>query len=84
MTKKFKTAVVYLRVSSEGQGKLGTSLDSQMESINNFCLNKGIVTLDTFVDTFSAKNFNRPEYEKAYKLLKPRLLIRKKMLFLTL
>ncbi len=68
MTKKYKTAVGYLRVSTVEQGN-GTSLESQMESIKNFCLSNEIILLATFIDTFSGKNFKRPEYEKAYKLL---------------
>jgi site-specific DNA recombinase len=70
MTKKYKTAIGYLRVSTLGQGKLGTSLESQREKIKNFCVNNGIILLGMYVDTFSGKNFIRPEFEKSYKFLK--------------
>ena len=67
--KKFKTAIGYLRVSSLGQQNQGTSLESQKESIRNFCLNKGIILLNTFVETYSGKDFERPEFNKAYNFL---------------
>ncbi|MGB1283345.1 MAG: recombinase family protein [Polaribacter sp.] len=69
-TKKYKTAIGYLRTSSEGQGKYGTSLDSQKESIENFCRSNSIILINTYVDTFSGKDFKRPEYEKAHKFIK--------------
>ncbi|MFC4686577.1 recombinase family protein [Epilithonimonas pallida] len=68
-TKKYKTAVGYLRVSSASQ-KDGTSLESQKESIKTFCMNNNIILLNTYVDVYSGKNFKRPEFEKAHKFLK--------------
>lgn len=68
--KKHKTAIGYLRTSSESQGKYGTSLESQEESIKNFCMSKGIILIGIYIDTFSGKNFKRPEYEKAHRFVK--------------
>ena len=67
-TTKNKTAIGYLRVSSVGQAN-GTSLDSQKESIENLCMAKGILLLRFYIDKFSGKNFNRPEFKKAYQFL---------------
>ncbi len=67
--KTYKTAVGYLRVSSVSQED-GTSLESQKESIKNFCINNNIILLDTYVDVYSGKDFKRPQFEKAHKFLK--------------
>ena len=69
MEKKYKSAIGYLRVSTVDQAN-GTSLESQKDSIKNFCISKEIILLDIYVDTFSARNFKRPEFEKAYKFTK--------------
>ena len=68
-TKKYKTAIGYLRVSSQGQENQGTSLESQKESIKSFCMNNGIILLNIFVETFSGKDFERPAFNNAYKFL---------------
>ena len=68
-TKKYKTAIGYLRVSSQGQENQGTSLESQKESIQSFCMNNGIILLNIFVETFSGKDFERPAFNNAYKFL---------------
>ena len=68
--KRPKKAVGYLRTSTESQGKYGTSLEGQQERINIFCKNNNIVLLETFVETFSGKDFKRPQYEKAYQFIK--------------
>lgn len=66
--KKYRNAIGYLRVSSKEQGK-GTSLETQIEGIKNLCLSKGILLIETFVDKYSGKNFNRPEFKRALKFL---------------
>ncbi|WP_405331653.1 recombinase family protein [Flavobacterium oreochromis] len=67
--KTYSTAVGYLRVSSLEQQSQGTSLESQKESIKNFCISKGIVLLNIFIETYSGKDFERPEFNKAYNFL---------------
>lgn len=67
--KQYRTAIGYLRVSSEGQEK-GTSLASQEESIRALCMSKGILLLEVFVDKSSGKDFNRPQFQEALKYLK--------------
>ena len=69
MEKKYKTAIGYLRVSSTEQGNTGTSIESQKQSIKKFCIDKEIILLSFYIDIFSGKNFNRPEFEKAFKFL---------------
>ena len=68
--KNYKTAVGYLRVSSIEQGNIGTSLESQKQSIIRFCIDRQIQLEKIYVETFSGKNFNRPEFEKAFKFLR--------------
>ena len=68
--KKYRTAVGYVRVSSTGQEKLGTSLESQKRSIQDFCINNDIVLLHIYEETSSGKDFKRPQYEKAVQYLK--------------
>ena len=68
--KKYRTAVGYVRASSTGQEKLGTSLESQKRSIQDFCINNDIVLLYIYEETSSGKDFKRPQYEKAVQYLK--------------
>ena len=66
----YKAALGYLRTSTPEQGKYGTSLESQEESIKTFCANRNIILLGIYVDEFSGKDFKRPEYKKAYQFAK--------------
>jgi len=65
----YKTAIAYLRVSTTGQEK-GTSPESQLESIKNFCMSKNILLLNVYFDKVSGKNFQRPKFQEAVKFLK--------------
>ena len=67
--KKYRTAIGYLRVSTAEQGN-GSSLETQKESIKNLCYNKNILLLDIYVDMFSGKDFERPNFKKAYDYIK--------------
>ena len=67
--KKYRTAIGYLRVSTAEQGN-GSSLETQKESIRNLCYNKNILLLEIYVDMFSGKDFEIPNFKKAYDFIK--------------
>ncbi len=59
-----KTAVLYVRVSTEEQASRGYSLRSQQEILTNYCNLNSISILKIFTEDYSAKNFKRPEWIK--------------------
>jgi len=61
-----KNAILMCRVSSDEQAK-GYSLDIQKEQLERYCLNNNITIVSCFKEDHSAKNFNRPEFEKFLK-----------------
>ncbi len=68
-----KQYVVYLRVSTEEQGKSGLGLEAQRRDIDLFLSNYSdgpIGVLATFTDILSGKNADRPELTKAISLAK--------------
>lgn len=58
-----KTAVLYIRVSTDDQAQ-GYSLDHQEESLRNYCSQNNIKILALYREDYSAKTFNRPEIKK--------------------
>jgi DNA invertase Pin-like site-specific DNA recombinase len=68
-----KQYVVYLRVSTEEQGKSGLGLEAQQRDIEIFLSNYSDIpfeVLGTFTDVLSGKNADRPELAKAIALAK--------------
>jgi DNA invertase Pin-like site-specific DNA recombinase len=68
-----KQYVVYLRVSTEEQGKSGLGLEAQQRDIEIFLSNYSDIpfeVLGTFTDILSGKNADRPELAKAIALAK--------------
>lgn len=68
-----KHYVVYLRVSTEEQGKSGLGLEAQKRDIDLFLSNYSDIpfeVLGTFTDVLSGKNADRPELAKAIALAK--------------
>ena len=61
-----KNAILMCRVSSEEQAK-GYSLNIQKEQLERHCLNNNINIVSCFKEDHSAKDFNRPEFEKFLK-----------------
>ena len=61
-----KNAILMCRVSSDEQAK-GYSLNIQKEQLEKYCLNNNINVVNCFKEDHSAKNFNRPEFEKFLK-----------------
>jgi DNA invertase Pin-like site-specific DNA recombinase len=68
-----KQYVVYLRVSTEEQGKSGLGLEAQQRDIDLFLSNYSdtpFEVLGTFTDVLSGKNADRPELAAAIALAK--------------
>lgn len=58
-----KRAVIMSRVSSDEQAK-GFSLGVQLEQLTNYCKRNNIEIIRHFREDHSAKDFNRPEFQK--------------------
>ena len=58
-----KKAVIMCRVSSDEQAK-GFSLDIQKEQLTNYCNRNNITIVNEYKEDHSAKNFNRPEFQR--------------------
>ena len=61
-----RNAILMCRVSSDEQAK-GYSLNIQKEQLEKYCLNNNINIVNCFKEDHSAKNFNRPEFDKFLK-----------------
>ena len=61
---KGKRAIAYLRVSTTDQKDHGFSLGSQRDRITSFCEQHGIILVLTLEEDYSAKTFDRPQFNK--------------------
>ncbi|GAA3964891.1 hypothetical protein GCM10022246_17510 [Pedobacter ginsengiterrae] len=59
-----KIADLYVRVSTDEQAEKGYSLRSQQEVLEKYCELNYIKIRKVFVEDYSAKTFNRPEWKK--------------------
>ena len=59
-----KRAILYIRVSTDEQAAKGYSLPEQKEQLERFCTASGIEIAIVFQEDYSAKNFDRPEWNK--------------------
>lgn len=57
-------ADLYIRVSTDEQADKGYSLRDQEERLRRYCAQKNIVVRNIYVEDYSAKSFNRPEWKK--------------------
>lgn len=64
-----KKAVIMCRVSSEEQAK-GYSLNVQLEQLTRYCVRNNISVVKQYREDHSAKNFNRPEFQKFLQFVK--------------
>ena len=64
-----KNVVIMCRVSSDEQAK-GYSLDVQFEQLNNYCVRNDLNIVKIYREDHSAKNFNRPEFNKFLEFVK--------------
>ena len=59
-----KRAIAYVRVSTTDQKDRGYSLPDQRDKITRFCENADIEIIQFFEEDYSAKTFDRPEFNK--------------------
>ena len=76
-----RRAIVYIRVSTDEQAEKGYSLQHQLERLSKYCEINNIEIVQVFNEDFSAKTFNRPEFQKILILLKSRKLKADMLLF---
>ncbi len=69
-----KKAIIYIRVSTDEQADKGYSLKHQEEYLSKYCEIQSIQTVDLFREDYSAKTFNRPEFNRLLKKLKDKKL----------
>ncbi|HTM97132.1 MAG TPA: recombinase family protein, partial [Pedobacter sp.] len=65
-----KTAILYLRVSTDEQALRGYSLRGQEEMLTNYCKLHGIGITKIFKEDHSARSFKRPEWMKLLSYLR--------------
>jgi site-specific DNA recombinase len=61
---KTKRAIIYTRVSSDEQAEKGYSLQYQEEQLRKYCANRDITIVAHYREDYSAKTFDRPEFNK--------------------
>jgi hypothetical protein len=62
--------VIYTRVSTEDQKENGFSLQDQERRIRKYCTDQGLDIIAHYQDDYSAKDFNRPQFQKMLSDLK--------------
>lgn len=65
-----RKAILYIRVSTDEQADKGYSLKHQEERLHKFCEMQGYEVVEIFKEDYSAKTFNRPEFNKLLSYLK--------------
>jgi len=63
-------AVIYCRVSSEGQEREGTSLQTQLEACLNYCQEKGYDVSHRFSEAYSGLSLERPKLNELRELVR--------------
>ena len=61
---KERRAIIYTRVSSDEQAEKGYSLQYQEEQLRKYCANRDISIVAHYKEDYSAKTFDRPEFNK--------------------
>lgn len=62
-----KNAIIYCRVSTTEQKDNGYSLKEQERHLIEYCKKNNIKIIKKYIEDYSAKNFNRPEFFKLFK-----------------
>ena len=65
-----KNVILYRRVSTTDQKLNGHSLNTQNNSLKEFAHKNGMNVVREYMEDFSAKNFNRPEFRKLQEYVK--------------
>ncbi len=77
------TAIIYTRVSTDEQAERGFSLRDQKERLTKYCDANGIDVLKHFEDDgYSAKTFNRPQFNNLLEYIKKNKGVVKKLLII--
>jgi site-specific DNA recombinase len=63
-------AILYIRVSTDEQADKGYSQRDQHERLLRYCEQKSIIVIKVIFEDYSAKTFNRPEWNKMLALIK--------------
>lgn len=67
---KKSNVIVYVRVSTDEQANQGYSLEHQESAASTYCKVKNYNVLQVFKEDFSAKTFDRPEWNKLMTYIK--------------
>jgi site-specific DNA recombinase len=67
-----QSAYLYVRVSTDEQKRKGYSLPEQEDRLMRYCEQNNIEVKGIFREDYSAKNFNRPQWQKLLGILKNR------------
>lgn len=59
-----KRVLLYRRVSTSEQKKFGNSLNAQQNGLREFCRRYSMIVIKEFEEDYSAKNFDRPEFNR--------------------
>ena len=65
-----KKAIIYVRVSTDEQADKGFSLQHQEERLRQYCALQNILVTGFYREDHSAKNFDRPEFNRLLERLK--------------
>lgn len=65
-----QNAIIYSRVSTDEQADKGFSLANQKNVLEIYCKHKNINILKTYREDYSAKTFDRPEFNKIMEYIK--------------
>lgn len=65
-----RKAILYIRVSTDEQADKGYSLKHQEERLYKFCEMQGYEVVEIFKEDYSAKTFNRPEFNRLLNYVK--------------
>lgn len=77
-----KRAIIYVRVSTDEQADKGYSLQHQEERLRQYCALQNIQVVAFFREDYSAKTFERPEFQKLLGRLKKEKKMADLLLFL--
>ncbi|MFC1732086.1 recombinase family protein [candidate division KSB1 bacterium] len=69
-----RKAILYTRVSTDEQKEQGFSLQEQEARLKRYCAHENIDIAEHYQEDYSAKNFNRPEFQKMLLAIKEKRL----------
>lgn len=77
-----KRAIIYIRVSTDEQADKGFSLQHQEERLRQYCALQNIQVVGFFREDYSAKTFERPEFQRLLNVIKKEKKLANLLLFL--